>query len=553
MGQTHCARDGSALVVLVPPPVVEADPLLGQVLDDRYRITKILGTGGMGKVYLATNLNTEKPYAIKVMHAELRHNQDAQKRFSREARAISAIAHPHIVELYDFGYTPAGAPFLVMEYLEGTNLRTYLEENAKDGLPLSQALCVGMQIAQALGHIHKHGIVHRDIKPENIQLIASDEQAIFTKLIDFGIARIQDQAAVTKVSSGPPSTWAYAPPEVHHGSDQPSPAIDIYALGVTLFEIITAKRPFSGDPLAVVWAHLKTVPPRLSQAKPGGNIPADLDALIAQMLEKEPELRPNAAEVKERLEILSTQLPAVTDVRMYQLRTYVLPGNQRDRPSAPGTAESASPADQRKLAQMLDAAREIDQIESERERICDQLDQECQGLLGRNWLRHIPQELADLLRYGADSQEKMSSLELDLALLHDELAEEKAAHQAKRNSLRLRLQSVQDALRSLAATSWEERREAAQLLAQLEHEYAQPAPRSKLAERVHQEGIRRQQLRETVLSSQKRVAERLLQSIRESGRGRINERESQDIAMRAQNLVRLLGRLEALNEALKRF
>ena len=147
----------------------------------------------------------------------------------------------------------------------------------------------------------------------------------------------------------------------------------------------------------------------------------------------------------------------------------------------------------------------------------------------------------------------MSELELDLALLHDELAEEKAAYQVKRNMLRLRLQDVQEALRSVPTDSWEERRESVQLLAELEHEYAQPAQRSKLAERVHQEGIRRQRLRETLLSSQRSVAERLLATVRESGRGRVKERESQEIAVRAQNLMRLLSRLDALNESLQRF
>ncbi|HRI48708.1 MAG TPA: protein kinase [Pseudomonadota bacterium] len=542
---THPLADRS------PDPLADpvADPLIGQVLEDRYKIDRILGTGGMGKVYLATNLNTEKPYAIKVMHSELLHNEDAQKRFTREARAISAIAHPHIVELYDFGQTPSGLPFLVMEYLVGTSLRTYLDDT-KSGLPLSQALCVAMQIARALQHVHERGIIHRDIKPDNIHLIASDEQAIFAKLIDFGIARIQSQAPVTQISRGLPSTWAYAPPEVHHGAVEPSPAIDIYALGITLYEIITAHRPFSGEALAVVWAHLRTVPPRLSESKPGVGIPEDLDVLVAQMLAKDPKRRPTAGEVAETLEVLSTQLPSVSDARMYQLRTYVLPGNQRaDAPKAdaPGKEE------QRNLAQILNAAREIDQIESERERVCAQLDHDCQGLLQRNWLKQIPQDLSELLRRSADIEEKMSSLELDLALLHDELAQEKEKLQEQRNSLRLQLQAVQDELRSLPATDWAARREAAQLLARLEHAYAQPVARSTIAERVHQEGIRRQQLREELLGSQKKVAERLLRTIRESGRGRINERDSQDIALRAQGLMRGLTRLEALNESLRRF
>jgi serine/threonine protein kinase len=558
ISQTHCARDGTELVPVRDASEALADPLLDQVLEDRYKINRVLGTGGMGKVYLATNLNTEKPYAIKVMHSELLHNQDAQRRFTREARAISAIAHPHIVELYDFGQTPAGLPFLVMEYLVGTSLRAYLDDSAGSGLPLSQALCVAMQIARALQHVHERGIIHRDIKPENIQLIASDEQAIFAKLIDFGIARIQSQAAVTQISRGMPSTWAYAPPEVHHGAVEPSPAIDIYALGITLYETIVAKRPFSGEALAVVWAHLRTVPPRLSEAKPGVGIPEDLDALVAQMLAKEPAHRPTAAEVADRLEVLSTQLPSVSDARMYQLRTYVLPGNQHAGAAAgSGNGNGAGGApdkdEQRNLAQILNAAREIDQIESERERVCAQLDSECQSLLQRNWLKHIPQDLSELLRRSADIEEKMSSLELDLALLHDELAQEKAALQDQRNSLRLKLQGVQDELRSLPAEDWAARRQAAQLLARLEHAYAQPVPRSTIAERVHQEGIRRQQLREELLGTQKKVAERLLRTIRESGRGRINERESQEIAVRAQGLLRGLSRLEALNESLRRF
>ena len=213
ISQTHCTRDGTALVnadsasaaaaepltrplanplanpLADPPADPLADPLIGQVLEDRYKIDRILGTGGMGKVYLATNLNTEKPYAIKVMHSELLHNGDAQKRFTREARAISAIAHPHIVELYDFGQTPTGLPFLVMEYLVGTSLRTYLDDT-KSGLPLSQALCVAMQIARALQHVHERGIIHRDIKPDNLFITKAGQ----LKVLDFGIARVRKEA-----------------------------------------------------------------------------------------------------------------------------------------------------------------------------------------------------------------------------------------------------------------------------------------------------------------------------------------------------------------------
>jgi serine/threonine protein kinase len=528
------------------------DALLGQVFDDRYRLDRVLGAGGMGKVYQATNLNTEKTYALKVMLAEHLDKEDAHKRFAREARAISAINHPHIVELYDFGQTPAGAPYLVMEYLEGTTLRACLKESSDSGLPLNQVLCVGMQITQALAHIHQRGIVHRDIKPENIQLVPHEEQPIFSKLLDFGIARIQNQEAVTQLNRGTPASWAYAAPEMLRGTQDPTPAVDIYALGIVLYEIITGSRPFTGEDMEVVWAHLQSIPPRLSQAKLKVRIPTDLDTLVAQMLEKDPTRRPTPAEAHQRLEVLSAQLPTASDARIHSLRTYVLPGKPEESKAAPAPAKPEQ-GEPRNLVQLLKMAREVDQIESERERVCAQLDEECQRIIQESWLGKVPTEISELMKRGAQIQDSVLNIEMDLAVLRDTLADERAALQGQRDQLRQQLQAVRDKLRAVPLTQRSAERASAHELIRLERVYAAPIPHSPTAQRIQQEGMRRQQLRDELLASQRKVAEQILQAVLKAGKGKTVDRTGLAVARRVQRISKALSQLASLNEALRKY
>ena len=149
---------------------MHSDPLVGQLLENRYLVVRLLGSGGMGKVYLAEHQTTQKPYAIKVLHNQLLSDDKALQRFQREARVLRTIDHPQVVEVYDYGQTADGIPYLVMEYLEGTTVRAYLDEVTDGGLPLLQAVTIALQAAQALQHVHERGIVHRDIKPDNISV-----------------------------------------------------------------------------------------------------------------------------------------------------------------------------------------------------------------------------------------------------------------------------------------------------------------------------------------------------------------------------------------------
>jgi serine/threonine protein kinase len=298
-GQLDCTPELTEIKVIkeaafsiagAPARYPVSDSLLNEILDSRYRIIRVLGSGGMGKVYAAEHLITGKRYAIKVLNPNLADDEEARRRFAREAKAISAIEHPHIVELYDYGQTAHGVPFLAMEYMEGTTLRAFLAAAPAGGLPVGQAVSIALQMAQALQHVHERGIVHRDVKPDNIQIEVDSSKNVVAKLFDFGIARIQSQEAVTSAAAGPPRTLAYGAPEMYERHDYLSPAIDVYALGVTMFEILTKQRPFGGTGMALLLAHLKETPGSVAELRKDVRIPAELDALISRMLAKEPEV-----------------------------------------------------------------------------------------------------------------------------------------------------------------------------------------------------------------------------------------------------------------------
>lgn len=157
-GQVFCEADGTCLIEYVPP-----DPMLGKTIDERYLLKKPVGGGGMGQVYLAEDKLIGRGCALKLMKKEIVGDPLSLQRFQREARAASLVAHPHIVHIYDFGQTTDGLAYLVMEFLQGVNLRQYQIANDTRMVPLTQALDLTLQIAQALAHAHKHGVVHRGL------------------------------------------------------------------------------------------------------------------------------------------------------------------------------------------------------------------------------------------------------------------------------------------------------------------------------------------------------------------------------------------------------
>jgi serine/threonine-protein kinase len=259
------------------------DAMLGQ-----YRVTGTIGRGGMGVVHVAEHALLGRRAAIKVLRSELSQNQDAVTRFFNEARALAAIHHPGIVDVYDFGWTPDGAAFLVMEHLEGESLT---RRSARSPFRWPAALAIARQIAGALAAAHAKGIVHRDLKPDNVFLVPDPEVpgGERIKLLDFGIAKL------AATSSAPHSltrtgavigTPTYMAPEQCRGVAVDHRA-DLYALGCVLYELCCGRPPFVGEGSGdLLVAHITTPAPAMSNTNP--EIPQLVETLVRRLLAKAP-------------------------------------------------------------------------------------------------------------------------------------------------------------------------------------------------------------------------------------------------------------------------
>ena len=264
---------------------------IGSVINDRYQIIKLVGTGGMGSVYLAEHEILRKKVAIKILHYEQSKRKDTVERFKREAIAASNIGQDNIVDVTDFGYTEEGNAYFVMEYVEGRSLADVMKEQRI--LPLEFVVSVASQIAVALYSAHGKGIIHRDLKPENILLTTKDNVDPFVKIVDFGISKIlqddvkPDERFRTLTKSGAIfGTPEYMSPEQAAG-DSVEPASDIYALGVIMYEMLTGRLPFFDDNyMKILHKHQYEFPELPSNINP--DIQPDVNAMIMKCLEKKP-------------------------------------------------------------------------------------------------------------------------------------------------------------------------------------------------------------------------------------------------------------------------
>jgi hypothetical protein len=303
---TVARRAQPGLPSLPSAPPEAPDELLapGTVLGDRYRIDGVLGQGGMGTVYRAEHLTLGKSFAIKVLKAAHTARPDFVARFEREAVAASQIRHPGIVDVVDFGRTEAGGFYCAMEHLSGETLAVRL---AREGaLPVAEAVRIGHDMARALAAAHARGIFHRDIKPENVLLVPENGGPDTVKLVDFGIARLADSRPDGRETGGGQilGTPQYMSPEQASGLSQDARA-DIYSLGVLLWELLAGVPPFRGlSATHVLAAHLLEPAPKLSDTGPHGPIPRRLSRLVARMMAKLPEERP------ERMEDVVAELDA---------------------------------------------------------------------------------------------------------------------------------------------------------------------------------------------------------------------------------------------------
>jgi len=277
----------------------EVDPLVGTKLADRYRLDALLGEGGMGKVYAAEHVLMRKRLAVKVLHRELTAVPEVVARFEREAMAAANIDHPNVAAATDFGKLPDGSVFLVLEFVQGRNLR---DEIAQGPMHVERALLIARQIGAALSAAHSLDIVHRDLKPENVMLIEKGGDPDFVKVLDFGIAKVPigektgdaEGKPITKVGMvfGTPE---YMAPEQALGQVVDGRA-DIYALGVILYELLAGIRPFaSKSPVGILGQQLSKLPPPVAERVPGLFVPPAVENLVQKLLAREADERVSTA------------------------------------------------------------------------------------------------------------------------------------------------------------------------------------------------------------------------------------------------------------------
>ncbi|RAQ97527.1 FHA domain-containing serine/threonine-protein kinase [Thermogemmatispora tikiterensis] len=259
----------------------------------QYRIEAVLGAGGMGQVFRGVHQLLERPAAIKVMLPSFAARPDFRARFLQEAKAVAALHHPNIVEVYDYG-DENGLLYMVMEYMEDGALSTLLKRQATKRLPLPQVLMLGIQVAQGLAAAHALQMVHRDIKPANLLLrhLAGSEpgrEHYLVKISDFGLARLVE-GGVETVTGTPMGTLAYMSPEQCLGAKTIDGRSDLYALGVVLYEILTGSLPFQISGVAdAIYKHVNVMPPRPRELRP--ELPSILEEIVMCCLAKKPEER----------------------------------------------------------------------------------------------------------------------------------------------------------------------------------------------------------------------------------------------------------------------
>ncbi|WP_320773878.1 Stk1 family PASTA domain-containing Ser/Thr kinase [Streptomyces sp. CRN 30] len=260
------------------------DPLVGQVLDGRYRVEARIAVGGMATVYRAVDTRLDRVLALKVMHPALAADGTFVDRFIREAKSVARLAHPNVVQVFDQG-TDGGYVYLAMEYVSGCTLRDVLRE--RGALQPRAALDILEPVLAALGAAHRAGFVHRDMKPENV-LIGDDGRV---KVADFGLVRAVN--TVTSTTGAVLGTVSYlAPEQIEHGTADPR--VDVYACGVVLYEMLTGAKPHAGDsPAQVLYQHLNEDVPPPSAAVP--DLAYELDELVASATARNPEIRPHDA------------------------------------------------------------------------------------------------------------------------------------------------------------------------------------------------------------------------------------------------------------------
>jgi serine/threonine protein kinase len=286
-----CPADGA---VLESEPVVKGDPFVGTTIEGKYRIVSRLGAGGMGAVYKAHHLLLGRDVAVKVLRSEMLSDPRSAERFRREAQAAARLEHPNAVTIYDFGISSDGNAYLVMELLRGTSLRDLLDRDRV--LPIDRAVEIFSLVCSAIDRAHQLGIVHRDLKPDNIMIDERPDGSTGVKVVDFGIAMLQDLNAGSSRLTGTGmvvGTANYMSPEHCRGQEVDARS-DIYSLAIVLYEMLTGRVPFEAPiPSAVIVAHVSDPPPPPTVFRP--DLSPAVERVLLDGLAKRPDDRPQSA------------------------------------------------------------------------------------------------------------------------------------------------------------------------------------------------------------------------------------------------------------------
>ncbi len=290
---------GGSRAPTLPATLETQTPSIGDVLDGKFRITDVLGSGGMGCVYLAEHTALKRQVALKLLHPEVEGIDEVSLRFEREAFAIGRIDHPNCVGVSDFGRLEDGSLYMVLEVLDGVSLLELLVRERRIGW--ERALHIARHVLSALACAHDVGIVHRDVKPENVILVEEDGDLDFAKILDFGIAKLFDGA---NLASGDPrltqlgvtiGTPTYIAPEQAFGQPIDVRA-DLYSVSIMLFEMIAGQAPFDADEVVgLLSMHASADVPWMRDVAPEVQVPKPVEALIRQGLEKDKDDRPESA------------------------------------------------------------------------------------------------------------------------------------------------------------------------------------------------------------------------------------------------------------------
>ena len=332
----YCPRCGTKSV----GGVTLTDPLLGRILNGKYRIETEIGQGAMGTVYLGEHIGLKKKVALKVLHKDLQVSDESLQRFQREGIAAGKFNHPHLIQIFDFDRSESSTGerlfYLAMEYVEGVNLTLFMRQRGR--LPVETALRLARQMLSCLAEAHRHGIVHRDLKPDNIMVSEFSRGELRVKVLDFGLSKLVDRRMTSSLVTQPGrilGTPLYMAPEQIAGEEADARS-DVYAAGLILYEMLAGERPFQEKDTVEVFMRRPTAEaPSLRESVPDLEVPDELESLLARSLERDRAKRFQTAE---------EMLTAFDDVPLdaASLRSSAGASAARSRPARPPGSSAAA-------------------------------------------------------------------------------------------------------------------------------------------------------------------------------------------------------------------